>query len=1060
MRVGRVLILVVFGVAFLLPSMARGQVANAGNDVATPIPGAGHNYIHLLSETVSPANGSVSVDIQLPTAAGRGISLPFSLLYSSGQANHFYSNAPGGTAYFAPDWGGMFRGGWSNSLPLVTLQSWTLPWVPPPQNNNVGYCYYSTGYMFYDSAGAGHALGLATTSPPPQTGDYCSAISSLQGFTSYNFGGDSQVKAAFNYTCGNNPAGQGCEFGAPPFQVFDAEGTIYSFPVSGYGSTSSAATLSFWPSSIEDRNGNIINVSVNSQNVLTATDTAGRTLLSTNNTQSGQSFAPTIIVADGLTYNLSYTTAPSNFSMPAQTITSPSGCGYGSIPEQPNGGPPNVVQTITLPNNQTYTFHYDPTYGLLNEIVYPDGGWVKYTWKPSDNYSEAAAFDYLVSGTYYDDGCNILYKTPVVATRQVSFNGTTPALTQVFTYTTSWNGLQWTSKSTTVQTTDNIIGKTSQTVYNYQFFAPPPPPNTHQWISNLIALEHQIQYYDWGNVTTPIRTVTKTWLDQFDMISQQTTLDNNQTSEVTYQYGFGGTITQKNEYNFGNGTPGALLRKTVTNLQTFPFNPVFPQSVYPPSLPQSTLLASPCQTIVSDANSNPVAETDIQYDGGTAVCGTAGTPSVSAVSNLPAGTHDETNYGPSSSTPRGNSTKITRKCLYGCSPDAVTTYSYDETGQVLSMTDPCGNATCSDMTVSSHTTTYSYADNFDSPPSSNTNAYLTKVTRPVTNGVNHIESYKYAYSDGQLIQSTDENSQSTNYSYNDSLRRLTETDYPDSGKTTISYNDSLYNASTPSPSVTTTRALTSSSSLTTLSAFDGLGHTVRNVFTSDADCGSGDRTDTTYDGMGHVYTVSNPYCTTGDATYGLTTYVYDALGRARQVTNPDNSTVLTTYLGPATKVQDEGNGTQSVTRISQTDGLGRLASVCEVSGTTLIGSSGTPTPCGLAIEPTDNGFLTSYLYNLLNNLQTVSQPGVTARGFVYDSLSRLTSATNPESGTTAYSYDPNGNLSTKTDARGITTTFVYDTLNRSTSKTYSDHTTPGVTNTYDAPVGGLSSTNP
>jgi hypothetical protein len=45
---------------------ARAQITNVTNDQSTPIPGAGHDYIHLLSETVNPSNGSVSIRIQPP----------------------------------------------------------------------------------------------------------------------------------------------------------------------------------------------------------------------------------------------------------------------------------------------------------------------------------------------------------------------------------------------------------------------------------------------------------------------------------------------------------------------------------------------------------------------------------------------------------------------------------------------------------------------------------------------------------------------------------------------------------------------------------------------------------------------------------------------------------------------------------------------------------------------------------------------------------------------------------------------------------------------------------
>ena len=50
-----------------------------------------------------------------------------------------------------------------------------------------------------------------------------------------------------------------------------------------------------------------------------------------------------------------------------------------------------------------------------------------------------------------------------------------------------------------------------------------------------------------------------------------------------------------------------------------------------------------------------------------------------------------------------------------------------------------------------------------------------------------------------------------------------------------------------------------------------------------------DYTGTTYDGMGRVWTVSNPCRSMNDSTYGLTTYTYDPLGRTTSVANPDTS---------------------------------------------------------------------------------------------------------------------------------------------------------------------------
>jgi hypothetical protein len=50
--------------AAIFTSAAQAQIISVGDDTATPAPGVGHDYIHLLSETVNPANGSVSWRIE------------------------------------------------------------------------------------------------------------------------------------------------------------------------------------------------------------------------------------------------------------------------------------------------------------------------------------------------------------------------------------------------------------------------------------------------------------------------------------------------------------------------------------------------------------------------------------------------------------------------------------------------------------------------------------------------------------------------------------------------------------------------------------------------------------------------------------------------------------------------------------------------------------------------------------------------------------------------------------------------------------------------------------
>ena len=204
------------------------------------------------------------------------------------------------------------------------------------------------------------------------------------------------------------------------------------------------------------------------------------------------------------------------------------------------------------------------------------------------------------------------------------------------------------------------------------------------------------------------------------------------------------------------------------------------------------------------------------------------------------------------------------------------------------------------------------------------------------------------------------------------MERLTQQNNPDGGTVTYTYNDT-----TPSPSVNISMTTSSTGApVTGLEYWDGLGRLKEKVLTSDP---SGyDYTAMTYDVLGRPYQIYNPTrCSPpttncGRLTWGYTTYTYDALSRITGATHSDGTSVQTSYNGRATQVSDEGNGTKSVVRISQVDGLGRVASVCEVSSTTLTnGSGGSPTSCGQDISAT--GFLTTYQYDALDNLTQVNQ---------------------------------------------------------------------------------------
>ena len=194
---------------------------------------------------------------------------------------------------------------------------------------------------------------------------------------------------------------------------------------------------------------------------------------------------------------------------------------------------------------------------------------------------------------------------------------------------------------------------------------------------------------------------------------------------------------------------------------------------------------------------------------------------------------------------------------------------------------------------------------------------------------------------------------------------------------------------------------------------------------------------THFDMLGRVYTVSNPYCTTSDPTYGITTYLYDALNRTTSVEAPNGSTTLvsfpTTNANCPTVTDPAGKA-----RTFCSDALGRITSVTE--------------------NPSSLDYLTAYTYDDLNDLTKVAQGSSQTRNYSYDMLGRLTSAQIPEAGTTTYSYAVSGSPCSgnpsapcsRTDARSVTTTYAYDALNRPTSKSYNDTPrTPSASFFYD-----------
>jgi hypothetical protein len=96
------------------------QITDASSQQAPPVPGVGHSYIRLLSETVNPATGAVSIRIQGPVPAGREISMPFMFGYDSNSSMHILTSTGVGWTDHSSYLG---QGGWFYGLPHLNLTS-------------------------------------------------------------------------------------------------------------------------------------------------------------------------------------------------------------------------------------------------------------------------------------------------------------------------------------------------------------------------------------------------------------------------------------------------------------------------------------------------------------------------------------------------------------------------------------------------------------------------------------------------------------------------------------------------------------------------------------------------------------------------------------------------------------------------------------------------------------------------------------------------------------------------------------------------------------------------
>jgi RHS repeat-associated protein len=720
------------------------------------------------------------------------------------------------------------------------------------------------------------------------------------------------------------------------WRALDASGWAFSGPIAtGVATDPNGTRYIFaggYPSTIEDRNGNQITTSSSGY-----TDSLGRTIpflpiYGHSGTAGNPSLCPSgllpiaaayawtvpsVATAPGgtATYTLCYASVPYSFTLQYES-------GGTNYPANGNAG---MLQSIVLPNGQSWSFAYD-TYLNLDQITLPTGGTITYTWSVNVVCSQGDTFPRNFSAR--------------VTSRTVNANdGTGPH---------GWG--YGTGPAAAAGAT--VTGSVTDPAGNQDIYTLTPMAST-----SCALFETQVRKYQGSSASgTLLQTTTTAYYSSGDPYynppsasnpinvvptSITTAWANGQTKQVqkTYDSGFGfnyatapglyGKVMSESDSDYGSGGAGATLRRTVYNYQAFVspnyltynfLDPVYSEAVYDSN-------ANQCKGVANVY----CAYTYYGYDESSLKSSGIGTQ------------HDSS---PVNGSYRGNQTSV-RKWLNGSTVSqgpctvsvsngyVVSNKVFFDTGEVQQSSDPCGYAT-----------SFLYSSTY-------AGALPTTVTNPLSQSTVNT----YDFNTGLLLSTTDPNQQQTNYTY-DSSWRTTQVNYPDGGLTKYSYNDSI------PAGVTVTKAITSSVNLVKTAVLDGLAR-VSQTQLVDPDChtssglvyvnyGYGYNTSGT---TGAYTTVSNPYCQTSDSTYGVTTKNEDGLGRVASVLEADGSQILTTYSGNCTTVTDEtGNARQSCV-----DGLGRMTSVQEpgingiqTSATATITISGTLESYGQATSGTGN----------------------------------------------------------------------------------------------------------
>ncbi len=357
---------------------------------------------------------------------------------------------------------------------------------------------------------------------------------------------------------------------------------------------------------------------------------------------------------------------------------------------------------------------------------------------------------------------------------------------------------------------------------------------------------------------------------------------------------------------------------------------------------------------------------------------------------------------------RGNTVNITfnaNKAVSGISTSITNkTIAYDTENKQTSVTE--------EVSSGNQTTTYTFDDN----------GRFVKLTDPSGQFV----SYEYD-SDDNITKYTDAKSNITTYTFDAKGNKLTETDAIGTKTYTYETNFNKVASVQDKNGNTTLYTYDSNGNLTGISkplgvsesySYDSYGNMTG--FTD----GNGNTTSYSYDTHGNIIGINYPI--------GSESFTYDNAGNRLSYTNANGNTSNYTYdkLNRLTSASDPLS--HSTTYVY--DANGNMTSLTDANSNTttytydiLNRLTGVTTPTGS----------TGYTYDQAGNLKSLQDANGHTSTYNYNSKNLLSSETDALSNSTSYTYDYNGNLLSRTDANGNITNYTYDAANRLTGKSYS-----------------------